>query len=131
MYRIDEFPTMEKNGVRYGRGHVLPYGATIVYRGAVNFSVSSKDATYAELLLSHLGEQNPYVVIPFPEEFRIGSCFSMMVFDLDIEDTEYGYRFDGPYNPVNGYRFDKDKILLDPYAKLISGRDEWGWQQMK
>lgn len=88
MYRIDEFPTMEKNGVRYGRRHVLPYGTTIVYRGAVNFSVSSKDATYAELLLSHLGEQNPYVVIPFPEEFRIGSCFSMMVFDLDIEDTD-------------------------------------------
>lgn len=126
MQRIDEFPTMEKNDVKYGRGHVLPYGATVLYSGAVNFSVSSKDASYAELLLFHLGDREPYVVIPFPEEFRIGSNFSMMVFDLDIEDVEYGYRFDGPYDPENGYRFDKEKILLDPYAKLISGRDEWG-----
>ena len=126
MQRIDEYPTMEKDGVRYGRGHVLPYGATIVYDGAVNFSVSSKDATYAELLLYHLGDRDPYAVIPFPEIFRIGSTYSMLVFDLDIEDTEYGYRFDGPYDPKNGYRFDKDKILLDPYAKLISGRNEWG-----
>ena len=126
MFRIDEFPTMEKHGVRYGRGHVLPYGATVLYNGAVNFSVSSKDATYAELLLYHLGEREPFVVIPFPEGFRIGSTFSMMVFDLNIEEIEYGYRFDGPYDPEKGYRFDKEKILLDPYAKLISGRDEWG-----
>ena len=33
MQRIDEYPTMKKDGVRYGRGHVLPYGATIVYDG--------------------------------------------------------------------------------------------------
>lgn len=126
MQRIDEYATMEKDSVKYGRGHVLPYGATIVYNRAVNFSVSSKDATYAELLLYHSGDREPYAVIPFPETFRIGSTYSMLVFDLDIENTEYGYRFDGPYDPEHGYRFDKDKILLDPYAKLISGRDEWG-----
>ena len=50
----------------------------------------------------------------------------MIVFGLDPEDIEYGYRFDGPYDPVNGYRFDKTKVLLDPYAKLVSGRDRWG-----
>ena len=52
--------------------------------------------------------------------------YTMMVFGLDIESTEYGYRFDGPYNPENGQRFDKSKVLLDPYAKSISGRSVWG-----
>ena len=50
----------------------------------------------------------------------------MIVYDLEYEDLEYGYRMDGPFDPRNGYRFDKNKILLDPYAKMISGRDKWG-----
>ena len=64
--------------------------------------------------------------IPFPEEFRIGNVYSMVVFDLDYEDLEYGYRFDGPDNFAEGHWFDKSKILLDPYAKIIGGRDVWG-----
>lgn len=50
----------------------------------------------------------------------------MIVYDLDYEDLEYGYRMDGPFDPKNGYRFDKTKILLDPYAKMIGGREKWG-----
>lgn len=40
----------------------------------------------------------------------------MIVFDLDIEEFEYAYRLDGPYDEKKGLRFDKNKILLDPYA---------------
>ena len=50
----------------------------------------------------------------------------MTVFDLDYENIEYGFRMDGPWNPTEGYRFDKTKILMDPYAKVIGGRDVWG-----
>ncbi len=35
---------------------------------------------------------------------------------------------DGPWDPVKGHRFDKTKILMDPYAKVIGGRDTWGVQ---
>lgn len=126
MKRIDEFPTYEKNGVRFARGHALPYGASIVAEGTVNFSVCSKHSYSAELLLYHCGDAEPYAVIPFPDEFRIGDNYSMLVFGLDTDDLEYGYRIDGPFDPVQGYRFNKDAILMDPYAKLISGRDVWG-----
>jgi glycogen operon protein len=50
----------------------------------------------------------------------------MMVFGLQIETVEYGYRFDGPYNPSKGQLFDRNKVLLDPYAKSVSGRTRWG-----
>ena len=66
--------------------------------------------------------------IPFPDEFRIGNVFAMVVFGLDYENIEYGFRMDGPYNPQEGHRFDPTKILLDPYAKVIGGRDVWGVQ---
>jgi isoamylase len=123
--RIDSYPTHEKNGIHYRIGKVLPYGATIVPDG-INFSIFSSDSTYCELLLYYKDEVEPYMVLPFPDEFRIGNVYSMIVFDLDYESVEYGYRMDGPYNPQEGYWFDKTKILLDPYAKSVSGRTVWG-----
>lgn len=126
MMRIDDYPTHEKDGIQFRCGRVQPFGASIVSDSAVNFSVFSKDAVSCELLLYHHGAKEPYAVIPFPEEFRIGNVFSMIVYGLDYEEVEYGYRFDGPYAPERGYRFDRTKVLLDPYAKLVSGRNVWG-----
>lgn len=125
MNRIDEFPTHELNGVKYRVGHAMPFGASLIANDIINFSIYSKEATSCELLLYHLGEKDPFFVFPFPEEFRIGSVFSIMVFGLDWENLEYGYRFDGPTDRSQGYRFDKTKVVLDPYAKLVSGRDVW------
>src|ERR1700677_566596 len=116
--RIDYYPTHEHEGVKYRRGHVLPFGATMVPNG-VNFSVYSSAATSCSLVLFEKGAPQPYVEIQFPEEFRIGNVYSMVVFDLDFERLEYGYRMDGPYDPVEGHRFDKTRILSDPYAKAI------------
>ncbi len=79
-------------------------------------------------MLFDKGEPQPKVEIPFPEEFRIGNVCSMMVFDLDYENIEYGYRMDGPFDPKEGHRFDTSKILSDPYAKALGGRDVWGKQ---
>ncbi len=126
MKQLDSYPTHELNGIKYRCGHVQPFGATVIYDGAINFSVFSKDAVSCELLLFHSGEEEPFAVIPFPDDFRIGNVFSMIVYDLNFERLEYGYRMDGPYDPPNGYRFDRTKVLLDPYAKLISGRSVWG-----
>lgn len=125
MIRVDSYPTHEHDGIKYRIGKVLPFGASIV-PGGVNFSIFSKDAYGCELVLYHKGDKEPYAVIPFPDAFRIGDVYSMIVFDIDYETVEYGYRMDGPYNPAEGCWFNKDKTLLDPYAKSVSGRSVWG-----
>ncbi len=50
----------------------------------------------------------------------------MIVFKLNIEEFEYAYRVDGPYDPKKGLIFDKTKYLLDPYAKAVTGQSQWG-----
>ena len=125
MIRVDSYPTHEHEGIKYRIGKVLPYGASIVPNG-VNFSIFSKYATSCELVLYKKREKNPYAIIPFPKEFRIGDVFSMIVFDIDYENVEYGYRMDGKFSPREGFWFNKEKILLDPYAKAVSGRNIWG-----
>ena len=101
MKRIDLYPTHEKDGIRYRAGHVFPFGASLVEDG-VQFSIYSKEATTCTLVLFHHGQREPFIEIPFPPEFRIGDVFSMIVFDRNIETTEYGYRFDGPWKPEEG-----------------------------
>jgi glycogen operon protein len=65
------------------------------------------------------------VDIEFRKEFRTGDVYSMIVFDLDYEDLEYGYRFEGPWDQGNGKRIDRTKILFDPYSKVLGGREVW------
>jgi isoamylase len=123
--RIDFYPTHSFGEYKLRPGRVFPFGATLV-PGGVNFSIFSRSATSCTLVLFEKGESQPMAEIPFPPEFRIGNVYSMIVFDLDYERIEYGYRFDGPFDPKVGHRFNKDKILLDPYAKVVGGRDVWG-----
>jgi isoamylase len=125
MERVDAYPTHEYQGYKLRPGKAFPFGATFV-PGGVNFSIYSSHATTCTLVLFNKGEAQPKIEIPFPDEFRIGDVFAMIVFDLDYENIEYGYRMDGPFDPQQGHRFDQTKILLDPYAKAISGRDVWG-----
>lgn len=100
-------------------------GATVLPVG-VNFTIHTHGGTACELLLFHKGEDEPYAVLPFPEEYKIGDVYSMIVFDLNIEDFEYAYRIDGPWKPQKGLTFDRSKILLDPYAKAVAGQRVWG-----
>ncbi|WP_437303010.1 glycogen debranching protein GlgX [Sorangium sp. So ce388] len=123
--RIDSYPQRTHGGFRIRAGRPLPFGATIV-PGGVNFSVFSRQATAASLVLFEKGAAEPLAEIPFPDEFRTGDVFAMTVFDLDVERIEYGYRVHGPMDPAAGHRFDPSVVLLDPYAKAISGRDVWG-----
>lgn len=129
MKLIDTFPTNTIKGLAYRVGRVFPFGASLCEDGAVNFSIFSKEATSCTLVLYRHGQEKPFVEIPFPDEFRIGNVYTMLIYGIDIETTEYGYRFDGPYNPQKGQLFDKSKVLLDPYAKSVSGRSVWGVKQ--
>ena len=125
MDRIDGYPTHEHGGHKLRVGKPFPFGATFV-PGGVNFSIFSSHSTSCTLVLFNRGEREPLVEIPFFPEFRIGNVYAMVVFDLNPEQIEYGYRFDGPLEPSAGHRFDKTKVLLDPCARAINGRDIWG-----
>jgi isoamylase len=114
-------------GLQFHQGTALPFGATVV-PGGVNFSVASNHATACVLVLYEKGAVLPLVEIPMPPEFRVGSVFAITVLNLDYANIEYGYRMYGPWNPEGGHRFDPDVVLLDPYAKAVSGRAAWAEQ---
>lgn len=122
--RIDFYPTNEHQGIKYRRGRVLPFGATLVPNG-VNFSIYSSAATSCTLVLFQKNGATPFAEIPLPDEFRVGNVYAIIVFGLDYENIEYGYKMDGPFDPQNGHRFNSEIILSDPYAKAIGGRDVW------
>ena len=100
-------------------------GATPLQNG-VNFTIHTCGGTSCELLLFHRAQEEPFAILPFPEAYKIGDVYSMIVYGLNIDEFEYAYRVDGPYCPEKGLLFDKNKILLDPYAKAVAGQRTWG-----
>ena len=82
----------------------LPFG--------VNFTIHTHCGTSCQLLLFHRGEEEPYAILPFPDSYKIGDVYSMIVFGLNIEDFEYAYQIDGPYDPKKGLLFNKNNIIL-------------------
>lgn len=92
----------------------------------VSFTIHSMGATSCTLLLFRPKEQEPYAELRYPETYCIGSTYSMLVFGLNIEEFEYAFRFDGPYDEKKGLLFDKNNILLDPYARAVTGQRQWG-----
>ena len=128
MSRIHMVPMDVINGFEVRPGMYEINGATAIPCG-VNFTVYSYGATSCELLLYKRMEQEPYAVIPFPESYKIGKVYSMIVFGLNICDFEYAYRVDGPYDPGRGLLFNKKNVLLDIYAKAVTGQSVWGIPQ--
>lgn len=118
-------PTDNIGGFLVRPGFYEINGASALTNG-VNFTIISQHARSCELLLFCRQSQTPYARIPFPENYRIGNVFSMFVFDLKIDEFEYAYSLDGPYEPEKGLLFDKKKYLLDPYAKAVTGQSAWG-----
>ena len=143
MDRIDVYPTHQYESFKLRPGRAYPFGANMV-PGGVNFAIFSKYANYCVLVLFEKGKPKPLAEIPFRgvfqkpgtgepvwADFRVGNVLSMVVFDLDYENIEYGFRMDGPGpRPEKGkpalHRFDPSTILMDPYAKAVGGRDTWG-----
>src|ERR671928_1487592 len=108
--------------VRVWPGSPYPQGATWDGQG-VNFSIFSEHATGVELCLfdspddpeeSHrieLRERTDLIWHGYLPDARPGQL--------------YGYRVHGPYEPERGHRFNPFKLLIDPYAKAISGTIKW------
>ncbi|MFZ4597598.1 MAG: glycogen debranching protein GlgX [Terrimicrobiaceae bacterium] len=109
--------------LRYG--HPMPFGASHVPHG-INFSIFSAHATGCTLVLFEKGGDVPMAEIPFPPEYRLGHVWAMIVNDLQPDSFEYGFRFEGAWDPEEGHFFDPKNIVLDPHTRAITGRDHWG-----
>lgn len=105
-------------------------GATALSDG-VCFTIQSQGATSCELLLYHPYHEEPFAILKYPDNYRIGSVFSMIVYGLDVKTFQYAFRLDGPYDKKKGLLFDKTKPLLDPYAKAVIGHSKWGHHTFK
>ena len=121
----ESVPMAEISGFPVRPGIYDLNGATPLQNG-VNFTIHTCGGTSCELLLFHRAQEEPFAVIPFPDAYKIGDVYSMIVYGLNIEEFEYAYRVDGPYRPEKGLLFDKNNILLDPYAKAVAGQRTWG-----
>ncbi|MEX1055751.1 MAG: alpha-amylase family glycosyl hydrolase, partial [Rhodothermales bacterium] len=89
----------------------------------VNFALYSQHAEQVELLLFRNAEDSePSLVLSLPE--RTGPIWHGYVPNLRPGQL-YGYRVHGPYRPEKGYRFNPNKVLLDPYAKAVGRRLTW------
>ena len=104
----------------YGPGNPAVFGATPV-PGGCSFSLFSRHATAVELLLfDAIDAKAPSTRIAFdPIRHRTGDVWHVHVPGVKNGQL-YGYLVDGPWAPDQGHRFNKHKLLLDPYAKAIA-----------
>jgi glycogen operon protein len=101
-------------------GKPFPLGATWDGQG-VNFALFSENASKVELCL-------------FDDATAESECFTLREVTAHIwhcyipnlwPGTPYGYRVDGPYEPEQGHRFNRNKLVIDPYAKAVAGKVNW------
>ena len=96
------------------QGAPLPLGVSR-QKEALNFAVEVKEGKQCTLLLYKCGENVPMEKIPMKEEAGTGTVRCVMLSDLPAQACEYNYEIDG-------------KIVTDPYAKGIAGRERWNDQ---
>ena len=102
------------------RGQSSPLGATVV-PGGVNFSVFSRDATSVELLFfDRVDDARPSRTITLdPRQNRTYHYWHVYVPGIGPGQV-YGYRVAGPDKPGRGLRFDRAKVLFDPYGRAVA-----------
>ncbi len=113
---------MPQRNLRVWPGSPYPLGATWDGVG-VNFAIFSEHATRVELcLFDSVDAESESLTIPLTEQ-------TDMVWHGYLPDVLpgqlYGYRVHGPYAPHEGHRFNPNKLVLDPYAKVIGRRVRW------
>ena len=103
-------------------GNPYPLGATWDSEG-VNFALFAENATAVDLCLFHSKEdKREFERIRMVE--RTHHVWHIYLPQIKA-DQLYGFRVHGPYDPHNGHRFNPNKLLIDPYAKAISGTIRW------
>ncbi|MFO0877214.1 MAG: glycogen debranching protein GlgX [Gemmataceae bacterium] len=114
-----------RSGLLLLRGQCRPLGATVRSDG-VNFAVFSRHAQAVSLVLFEEGAEDPFAELPLdPVHNRTGDIWHIFVRNLR-PGVLYGYRANGPFDPRQGHRFNPRTIVLDPYARALSGGYPWG-----
>lgn len=109
-------------GVQVYPGKSFPLGATWDGNG-VNFALYSENADAVELCLFDSPDAKRESV---RYKIREMDNFVWHIYIPNLQPGQlYGYRVYGPYEPHNGHRFNPHKLLIDPYAKAISGTVQW------
>ncbi|XP_050203560.1 isoamylase 3, chloroplastic isoform X1 [Mercurialis annua] len=113
-------------------GQAFPLGVSLVDNG-INFAIFSQHATSVTLCLSlpqrggRASLDGELIEMDLdPRTNKTGDIWHVCVEDLPRSNVLYGYRMDGPKTWDQGHRFDKNIVLLDPYAKLVEGRRHFG-----
>lgn len=112
---------MTSGAISAGPGRPWPMGATLTDDG-VNFAVFSAHATALELCLYAADSRHEIARLPFTE--REGDVWHLHVSGIG-DGQLYGLRAHGPYAPDEGHRFNPHKLLIEPYARGLSGRLRW------
>ncbi len=110
-------------------GRPLPWGAYHRH-GGVNFSLFSRSATRVWLELYDRPEDGaPAMAIELdPERHRTGDMWHVWLKGATYGQL-YAFRVDGPYQPPEGHRFNRHRLLIDPYATALLGTSRWDWQR--
>ena len=117
--------------VNIPHGNCHPLGATC-YAEGVNFSVFSKNARHIDLLLfDNEDDAEPSEVYKLdPQKNRTFYYWHIFLPDKN-QGQLYGYRAYGPTNPTPGDMFDENKLLIDPYSRVLGGYKNYSRQAAK
>ncbi|MFH1760560.1 MAG: hypothetical protein ABIA63_05620 [bacterium] len=111
--------------MKYFPGKPLPLGATYLGKHT-QFSIFSRNADqiYLQFFKNSRDSTPKFEIRLEPEHFRTGDIWHVAVKGVKPGQL-YGYRIDGPYAPLSGMRFNKNKLLVDPLAKAVTGNFNW------
>jgi glycogen operon protein len=111
-------PLSQRTSKKVVKGREYPLGATVV-DGGVNFALYSRNASAVFLLLFDTPNSEPTDVIQLKDRDKF-------VWHAEVRGVKagqlYGYKVQGDYRPEWGLRFNVAKLLLDPYAKAVTGK---------
>jgi glycogen operon protein len=108
----------QRTSRKVSRGRFYPLGASLAPDG-VNFALYSAHATEVFLLLFDRPDGDPTDIIRLEDRTRF--VFHALVHGLRAGQL-YGYRVRGPFDPAQGLRFNENKLLIDPYARALTGK---------
>ncbi|MEZ8740064.1 glycogen debranching protein GlgX [Photobacterium swingsii] len=110
-------------------GKAYPLGASVKKTG-VNFSLYSKHATQVVLhLFHHRNDSEPFLSFDLdPSIHKRGHYWFVFIANINHGQV-YAFQVDGPWQPDKGLRFDKNKVLLDPYSHAICFSDNYQRQR--
>jgi len=103
-----------------GPGRSYPLGATVLPNG-INFAVYSRYARHMEILLfDDAADKRPSQVVPLDIATNLTYDYWHAFVPGLSAGQIYAFRADGPFEPERGFRFDRHKVLLDPYGKCVA-----------